>query len=213
MVPKEKYNKYKRDLYNKRKQDCLCVDCGVPSPDNSRCERCQIQQSERSKKHYEKHTKLVSCFRCNKDKNRSGAYCNECLNEINLEKKNKRQFWKENGLCTMCGKQQDASGLLCKNCLLKRSGRHLSLKTKVMEAYGGSCVCCGDTFIGRLTIDHICNNGAEHRRELGNKGGSGFYQFLIKNNFPPDYQVLCSSCNLCKHTMGYCPHGDEYVKR
>jgi hypothetical protein len=54
---------------------------------------------------------------------------------------------------------------------------------------------CSD--IDVLTIDHINDDGADQRRKLyGGRtgGGSRFYKWLIKNNFPEGYQVLCCNC-------------------
>ncbi|MGI0024681.1 MAG: hypothetical protein ACREA4_05990, partial [Nitrososphaera sp.] len=54
----------------------------------------------------------------------------------------------------------------------KREAR-LSLKKRVYEAYGGNlCTCCGETEPSFLTIDHIYEDGAEHRRSIrGTQGG------------------------------------------
>jgi hypothetical protein len=44
-----------------------------------------------------------------------------------------------------------------------------------------------------LCIDHINGGGRAHRREIG--GHASFYLWLIKNNFPEGYQVLCWNHN------------------
>lgn len=98
-----------------------------------------------------------------------------------------------------------------------RSGirrRRMRVKQEVISAYGGHCACCGETAIEFLGIDHINNNGAEHRRQLRMKGGgAAFYQWLKKNNFPKgDYQVLCHNCNSAKGYYGYCPHQKDVAK-
>src|SRR5574343_488529 len=52
---------------------------------------------------------------------------------------------------------------------LRRSER-FNYKIKVLRHYGGetpSCDCCKESNIEFLAIDHMNNNGAEHRRELG----------------------------------------------
>jgi hypothetical protein len=66
------------------------------------------------------------------------------------------------------------------------------LKTIVYNHYGQHCVWegCDVTDIDMLSIDHILGNGAEHRRMIGS-GGIQFYKWIIKHNFPPDFQVLC----------------------
>ena len=81
------------------------------------------------------------------------------------------------------------------------------LKKEVMDAYGGKCNCCEETTLVFLTIDHIHNDGHEHRRKLGVGGGTAFYCWLRKNNYPKGFQVLCFNCN-CGRSIngGICPH-------
>lgn len=100
----------------------------------------------------------------------------------------------------------------------QRAATHQRLKAKVFEAYGGfKCVCCGETQPSMLNIDHIHENGGEHRRSLGlAKGwkkrragvdGATFYHHLRNEGFPPGYQVLCYNCNISKHRNGgVCAH-------
>ena len=72
-----------------------------------------------------------------------------------------------------------------------------------MNAYGGKCVCCGETIIEFLTIDHINGGGTKHRKEVV---GGRLYDWLIKNNFPEGYQILCMNCNMAEGIFGGCPH-------
>jgi len=51
--------------------------------------------------------------------------------------------------------------------------------------------------IRALTIDHINNNGADHRRKM-KKEGITFYRWLINNNYPDGYQVMCINCQFIK---------------
>ena len=77
----------------------------------------------------------------------------------------------------------------------------------VVNRYGGNppkCACCEETEIQFLTIDHIKNDGAKHRKEIG-KGR--LCQWLYKKPLMPDrFQVLCWNCNLSKYYYGQCPH-------
>ncbi len=85
--------------------------------------------------------------------------------------------------------------------------REQQYKQKVVDEYGGKCVCCGESTIEFLTIDHINNNGAQIRKETKQGTGGKLYRWLIKNNFPKDnYQLLCYNCNCAKGFFGYCPH-------
>jgi hypothetical protein len=81
------------------------------------------------------------------------------------------------------------------------------VKKQAFEAYGGPlCKCCGETIMDFLTIDHINNNGYEHRKKIG--GGSKFYYWLRKNKYPKGYRVLCMNCNFGRRTTGNCPHNN-----
>ena len=57
------------------------------------------------------------------------------------------------------------------------------------------CACCDCSKYVALTIDHMNNNGNEHREEIGH---SAIYRWLRKNNYPEGYQVLCYNCNVPK---------------
>jgi hypothetical protein len=51
--------------------------------------------------------------------------------------------------------------------------------------------------------------GNEHRRNigLGMKSGVFLYKWLVDNNYPKGYQVLCWNCNCGKRMNdGICPH-------
>lgn len=87
------------------------------------------------------------------------------------------------------------------------------LRFECLTHYGGSppkCICCGETEIGFLSIDHINGGGNKHRRQIDSKNhcsGRMFYHWLIKNNFPEGFQVLCMNCNWGKRmNNGVCPH-------
>lgn len=79
-------------------------------------------------------------------------------------------------------------------------------KMLVLEHYSFNppeCQCCGDLNLEFLTIDHINGGGSEHRKTMR---GQNFYSYLIKNNYPEGYRVLCMNCNWSRGKFGYCPH-------
>lgn len=77
-----------------------------------------------------------------------------------------------------------------------------SVKETVLRHYSGrespKCSQCPVTDPGCLTLDHTENDGSEHRKELGFSGNS-FYLWIVRNRFPPGFQVLCMNCNYLKH--------------
>lgn len=82
-------------------------------------------------------------------------------------------------------------------------------RLQVIEHYGGKCNCCGESQPEFLAIDHINNDGAEHRRQLT----ITIVDWLIQNNYPEGFQVLCHNCNSAKYYYGECPHSAILVKR
>ena len=49
-----------------------------------------------------------------------------------------------------------------------------------------------------LSIDHINGDGYKRRTIERKHGGTDFYRWLIKNNFPEGFQVLCMNCQFKK---------------
>lgn len=78
-------------------------------------------------------------------------------------------------------------------------------RKKVLDHYGGRCACCKEDRYEFLAIDHINGGGNRHRKTLG-RHASKFAQWIIKNNYPPGYRVLCHNCNQSIGLYGYCPH-------
>ena len=53
----------------------------------------------------------------------------------------------------------------------------------------------GEKIIDFLTIDHINGGGNKHLEAIRKVGGQSFYNWLITNNFPKGFRVLCWNCN------------------
>jgi hypothetical protein len=96
---------------------------------------------------------------------------------------------------------------------MSRRARDQKYVDLVFDHYGRICACCGEDEILFLTLDHIYNDGAEHKREIGPKNskhgcnGTAFYRWVVQNNYPSFLQTLCINCNQGKHRNGgICPH-------
>lgn len=75
------------------------------------------------------------------------------------------------------------------------------VKQIVLTHYGdgvSKCVECGFDDTDCLTIDHINDDGYNHRAKIGGLLGSAFYKWLVRNDLPIGYQTLCANCNLKK---------------
>ena len=70
-------------------------------------------------------------------------------------------------------------------------------KIKVFQAYSPDLTCqhCGFTDLRALSIDHIKGGGTQDRKI---RSGYALYRWLIKNNFPEGFQVLCMNCQFIK---------------
>ena len=120
--------------------------------------------------------------------------------------------------CVDCGKDRDQAAFegvrrVCRECRAtrtdpefrnaERNSHNARLRLKVLKHYGGSCACCGETNEKFLAMDHVNDDGADHRKETRY---SNLYSWLNANGMPPGFQVLCHNCNYAK-SRGGCPHG------
>lgn len=90
---------------------------------------------------------------------------------------------------------------------IKDKKKYQERKYRVLYHYSNGkliCSCCKETIYGFLTLEHPNNDGAKHRKEIG--GSFAMYKWIIKNNFPKGFQVLCMNCNAAKSWYGKCPH-------
>lgn len=125
----------------------------------------------------------------------------------------------EQGLCP-CGLRQPREGRVkCEICAERAKQGYLKnpvpakerakalyarRRTKVLEAYGGKCICCGESFQPFLCLDHINGEGHQHQQKVGK--GTNFYAWVIKNGYPQNLlQILCANCNQAKGTKAVCP--------
>lgn len=182
---------YSKELRQKRINAGLCGHCGKnPLCNNTECKKCRNARSDYQKRAYKNGTT-----------SKGSTYV--------LKNRAKRL---SQGLCGRCGKHPfDAGKKTCSLCLNRVKALEKEAKDKVYAAYGGYvCNCCGETTKEFLTIDHIDNDGAEHRRKTKTVGGAGLYRWIIKNHFPKTFQILCYNCNCGKkHNGGICPHENK----
>ncbi len=83
--------------------------------------------------------------------------------------------------------------------------RYRDRRLNCIEHYGNKCECCGENNIEFLAIDHINGGGLHHRKEIASKN-MNIFEWLIKNNYPHGFRVLCHNCNSSHGHYGYCPH-------
>ena len=89
------------------------------------------------------------------------------------------------------------------------SSHYNKRREQAMMAYGGYlCSCCGETEPMFLSIDHVNNDQCDFAKKFGRPHtGLFLFTWLLKNGYPPGFQVLCHNCNQGKRINGgVCPH-------
>lgn len=113
-------------------------------------------------------------------------------------------------LCANCNiikqKIRTLSNLSSNTEAMKIRNRNLKNKRMVFEHYSPMLECaeCGHDDYNALQLDHINNDGSKHRRTLNNYSTSKLHRWVVENDYPAIFQVLCANCNFLK--------GQEYVK-
>lgn len=91
---------------------------------------------------------------------------------------------------------------LCHDCHIKNVRKNrLKVRKEVLSFYSkGTMKCnrCGFSDERVLSIDHIFGHGGHQKQSNNITSGDGFYRWLIKNNFPEGFQVLCMNCQWIK---------------
>ena len=169
----------------------------------------------------QKWTRDGLCNRCGHKPKYGKRECENCRKADNAQRKERRISALQKGFCTKCHKRKHRNGsLYCRACLNALRGmyprkyihsrkRNKRLKEKIIEAYGGRCVCCGEREPLFLEIDHVYGGGSKQRKKI--HGGTWMYSWLERHGFPKDkYQLLCRNCNYGKYRNGgKCPHKDR----
>ena len=82
---------------------------------------------------------------------------------------------------------------------------NVRLRFKIISYYSNNkneCRNCGINDIDVLCVDHINNDGNKFRKINRNTHtGNNLLLWILKNNFPDIFQILCSNCNLKKEII------------
>lgn len=88
-----------------------------------------------------------------------------------------------------------------KKIALRNRRREDAIRELVFGHYGNgvvACVGCGESRIDCLSLDHINDDGAQHRRGSGKTGGIAFYWLLKTQGLPLGLQTMCMNCQMVK---------------
>jgi len=100
--------------------------------------------------------------------------------------------------------------------------RRRKRKLEVYSHYSNGvpkCACCGVNGIEFLTVDHIITKlemGKDpkmiEKRFRAKLKGDALNLWLVTNNFPKGFQILCWNCNFAKGVFDECPHKRKLEK-
>ena len=220
-----------KTCYNGNPIKRYCLNCGVVIRSKRReyCKECYrvlkntlglkpLSETKKEKIHKEVLNKL--CMKCCEVKPVSEftsditglVFRNTCINCSEIKKEDTVIT------CGFCGTifiKANNSRYCSKECAknaqsVENKNRLSTQRLLVLQHYSNSmvpfCNCCNENIFSCLALDHIDNNGAEHRKEIG----TTIYFWIITNGFPSGYQVLCSNCNFAKYRNGgICPHQQQ----
>ena len=148
------------------------------------CGGCRISLM-RDAKHFGKESKTFDGMR---------SRCRSC---VSIMKKDHRQFRYQ---------RQNRERVYAYNAKWQREKRAV-YRESVVSGYGHACICCGEAETLFLEIHHPNGDGkADRERHGGNS--MLFYKWLIKEDFPGNYELLCANCHRAIHQSkdGVCPH-------
>lgn len=107
-------------------------------------------------------------------------HCNVVLNQENVY----ASLQKRGALtCKTCCKLNYKKNITSDKSKLYGRIKNLVYKQDILNEYGNKCTCCKEKIWQFLTLDHINNTGAKHRKEIGKSGGQVMYQWLKKHNY------------------------------
>lgn len=151
------------------------------------------------------------CCICGKEPFTTGQTCIACKEVVSKRNRDSRSARRDKGLCHKCNSPAVKGFTHCEQHMEYARQRWRDIRQQVLDHYGNKCTCCGETIPEFLSIDHINGGGNGHRKSLEANGmkkhhGTGFYKWLIDNEYPEGFQLLCHNCNFAKGHYGKCPH-------
>lgn len=195
-------NTRNKKRYYALKSQGLCVLCGKNKTTKVKCDQCKSMLKKRRAKRAD--AGLCDYAACANQRALGKTMCEQHLQQVGSSIVALRRKRKMIGLC-VCGKCPPLPNTSrCATCQARIIELRKTKRDRVFNHYGGYiCKCCGETIELFLTIDHINGGGNNHRKKIGKK----IINWLIRNDLPPGYQVLCFNCNCGRSkNNGICPH-------
>lgn len=142
------------------------------------------------------------CVRGHKIKRYNCIKCNVLLNENNHRNYN-------HYICNKCDDKFRRENEIKRGNIekLRRRLHRQKLRLDVMKYYSKGeikCALCNFNDLRALTLDHVGGGGNNHRKIITSRT---IYHWLIKNNYPQGYRVLCMNCQFIEKYEWYIKNG------
>jgi|GEM_PF-2119786 hypothetical protein len=148
----------------------LCVGCGAEAYGNSKCVRCQIISTERTRARRKAAKESNLCQECGKNKANSGGYrCDACIKLMRLRKDPVKCH------TDGCDNEPAYNQHYCKDCLeLREAANH------VCKVYFIECPDCNQLFTAKTRGAKICDYCRVIRQRVSNRVSNRDRQRKIK---------------------------------
>lgn len=111
--------------------------------------------------------------------------------------------------CEQCGSPLDGRRTAFCDSSCRSAFKRAEIRAEFIQAYGGKCQCPGGCDVTEpefLSLGHVFNDGAQHRRATGVRGYA-MYRLIAEEGYPKDrYRLECHNCNMARAHFGRCPH-------
>lgn len=137
---------------------------------------------------------------CNRGVEGLERRCNICLVRKDLDKDFYRDRTRSHGkaaICKPCTRKKRIRYIDRSKAASNRQRCSAGQRRKAVEQLGGICVCCHESCLDYLQIDHVENDGKLHR-ELLIHGPQALYRWVLKHPGTVRVQLLCANCHVYK---------------
>jgi len=181
---------WKKQYLRRKNIPGICSNCHSPTrplmPGMKKCEPCYTMNKKAQNALYDKRRAAGLCPRCGKGKLLAGLnFCQACSDKG--KKDRSKPAYNE-----------------------RRQVLYKNFRREVLSHYGNQCVCCGESLLNLLCLDHVNGDGAADR-SIG-RFAERLLRHIKKSGYPDTFQILCYNCNCARGHQGFChvvPKGRE----
>jgi len=144
-------------------------------------------------------------------------HCRECIDKATDVVMGKAKRQNAEGLCRRCNNPKMEGVVHCFDCNQRCRSWNEAYRDRtvaaVLNQYGIACNCCGEDRWPFLCIDHMNNDGSQHRKTMPLHGDIYRWLYMRFNRtgiWPSGFQTLCYNCNSGRYRNGgVCPHQQD----